>query len=143
MTINTPKVYVQEVDPSTWLTSDNRFPSEIELQAELNRRLQKFVGGMNDSRTMSHICQICEDFHRELRYRYPDYFGQFGFDVTWDENSKTCSISRYAKNIRTLLAAMGYMMYALDCPEDAETYSCSAGRFCMRHGRAIQLPDED
>lgn len=137
-----PSVYVQEVAPDTWLTSDNLVPDDMEFQAELHRRLQGFVGCINNPQTRQRICQICEDFNRELVHKCPGYFGQFGFDAIWYENRKTYSIFRYAKNIRTLLACMGYMMYALDCPEDAETYSCSIGNFKVVDGRAIQLVDK-
>jgi len=132
-----PSVYIQEVDLGSGFSGDNFMPGDKEIQNELHRRLRKFAGKINDDATRAAICRECEKLNHELLSKYPGYFGQFGYDVGW-KNEKIW-IMPYAKNIRTLLATMGYMMYALDCLEDTEKYSCPIGDFIVADGRAYKV----
>lgn len=135
----TPGVSIQEITTPYFMTN-NLMPSNEEVRIELHRRLSKFEGERYDTTTRLAIACICQKFNEELLHNYPGYFGRFGFDIA--EKNGCISISPYAKNIRTLLATLGYMMYALECPEDALEYTCSVGRFCVKDGRAMRLKDQ-
>ena len=140
--IKMPTVTIQEIDLCKAVFSNNNlYPNDEDLRIELHRRLKKFINKPNTEKAREAIVRTCREFHDELWIRFPGYFGQFGFDIKYDNGTYT--LSPYAKNIRTLLAIMGYMMYALDCPEDAETYSCSIGNFKVVDGRSIQLADKE
>ena len=140
--IKKPILSIQTVESQDNYLGNVANMDEAELQAEFERRLQKFVGCINNEQTKAKIQVMCYDFVEQLRQCYPGYCAQLGFDIK--TNKTSASIQAYPKNIRTLLMLMGYPLEALSCPEDVEMYECSLGKFVVKDGRArLVVPEEE